>query len=60
MGLSLSHISNHKLVELTWSDSVFFKLIFFLILSFAIKLLTIEHCDFFYFPLSGVIPGAGG
>jgi hypothetical protein len=41
--LSLYHISSHKLVKLTWVDSVFFLIYYFLILSFAIELLTIER-----------------
>jgi hypothetical protein len=39
--LSLSHISDWKLVELTWVNLIFF--LKNLILSFVIELLTIEH-----------------
>jgi len=37
----------------------FFKLIFYSVLSFAIKLLTLERCYFFHLPLRGVIPDVG-
>jgi hypothetical protein len=45
-------------VNMGWL-SFFFKLIFYSILSFAIKLLTLKHCYFFHLSLCKVILGAG-
>ena len=39
----MSHISDRKLVELTWVNLVFFFLIIIIILSFAIELLSFER-----------------
>jgi hypothetical protein len=44
-------------VNISWLD--FFKLIFYLVLSFSIKLLILECCYFFYLHVCGVISGAG-
>jgi hypothetical protein len=57
VGLSLFHISCRRLVGLTWLDSIFFRLIFYSILLFDIKLLTLKCCHCFH--LSGVIPSVG-
>jgi len=43
-------------VNIGWLD--FFRLIFYLVLYFAIKLLTLKHCHCFHLSLCGVIPGA--